>query len=101
MQRKEECSRRGLRSPFTVKALHKVVMEEDPILVFLMETKYDVIEMKRIQRKLDKKQGLVVHCVCRGGGLVLFWKCSTTVEVQTYSPNHIDAIVVEEQSARK
>lgn len=46
---------RGLRNPLTVNAFHKVVMEEDPTLVFLMETKHDVAEMKRIQRKLDWK----------------------------------------------
>ena len=37
---------RGLGNPFTVNALHKIVKEEDPTLVFLMETKYDVTEMK-------------------------------------------------------
>ena len=88
---------RGLGNPFTVKALHKVVREEDPTLVFLMETKHDVTEMKWIQRKLDRKQGLVVPRVRRGGGLALLWRSSTTVEVQTYSPNHIDAIISEGQ----
>ena len=46
---------RGLGNPLTVKALHKVVMEEDSTLIFLMETKHDVTKMKWIQRKLDRK----------------------------------------------
>ena len=92
---------RGLGNPLTVKALYKVVKEEDPTLVFLMETKYDVTEMKWVQRKLDRKQELVVPCIRQGGGLALLWRCSTTVEVQTYSPNHIDVIISENQGARK
>ena len=60
---------RGLGNPCTVKALQKLVMEEDPTLVFLIETKYVVSEMARIKRKLDRRQGLVVPSVrCGGGG---------------------------------
>ena len=36
---------RGLGNPLTVNALHRVVLEKDPTLVFLMETKFDVTEM--------------------------------------------------------
>ena len=72
---------RGLGNPLTVNALHKIVKKEDPTLVFLMETKYDVTEMKWVQRKLDRKQGLVVPCFRRGGGLALLWRCSTIVKV--------------------
>ena len=39
--------------------------------------------------------------VNRGGGLALLWKNSLTVDVQTYSPRHIDAIVTEENGNRK
>ena len=44
----------GLRNPCIVKALQKIVLEEDPTLVFLMETKFVVSEMARIKRKLDR-----------------------------------------------
>jgi len=53
----------GLRNPCTVKALQKLILEEDPTLVFLMETKFVVSEMARIKRKLDRQQGLVVPSV--------------------------------------
>ena len=36
---------RGLGNPLTVNAFQKVVLEKDPTLVFLMETKFDVSEM--------------------------------------------------------
>ena len=41
---------RGLGNPLTVKALQKVVLEKDPTLVFLMETKMDNMEMDGIKR---------------------------------------------------
>ncbi|KAL4627161.1 hypothetical protein ACB092_05G147900 [Castanea dentata] len=57
--------------------------------------------MASIKWKLERQQGLVVPSVRRGGGLALLWKSSTRVDVQTYSPRHIDAIVTEEQGNKK
>ena len=91
----------GLGNPCTVKALQKIVLEEDPVLVFLIKTKFDVSEMTSIKNKLDRQQGLVVPSVKRGGGLALLWKNSMKVDVQTYSPRHIDAIVTEEQGNKR
>ena len=91
----------GLRNPCIVKALQKIVLEEDPTLVFLMETKFVVSEMACIKRKLDRQQGLVVPSDRRGGGLALLWRSSMKVDVQTYSPRHIDAIVTKEQGNKK
>ena len=91
----------GLENPCTVKALQKVVLEEDPILVFLIETKLVVSEMEGIKSKLDQQQGLVVPSVRRGGGLALLWRNSTKVDVQTFSPHHIDVIVTDDHDNRK
>ena len=70
-------------------------------MVFLIETKFDVSEMSGIKRKLERHHGLVVLSVRRGGGLAFLWKTSTGVDVQTYFPCHIDAIVTEEQGNKK
>ena len=59
---------RGLGNPLIVKALQKVVLEKDPILVFLMETKLEVSEMDELKRKIERQQGLVVPSVQLGGG---------------------------------
>ena len=40
---------RGLGNPWTVQALKRVIKKEDPSLVFLMETKLIVEEMKNVQ----------------------------------------------------
>ena len=92
---------RGLRNSRTVGALQKTVMEEDPSLVFLMETKFNVEEMVEIKHKLERDQGMIVSSVRRSGGLALLWKELQTVDVQTFSPRHIDAIVSEDGGNRK
>ena len=46
---------RGFRNPCIVKALQKLVLEEDPTLVFLMETRFVVLEMAHINHQLDRQ----------------------------------------------
>ena len=64
-----------------------------PILFFLMETKLVVSEMDGIKEGLNRSQGLVVLSKGRSGGLALLWKKELKVDMQTFSDNHIDAIV--------
>ena len=92
---------RGLRNPRTVGTLQKVVLEEDPTLVFLMETKFNAEEMMDIKHKLERNQGMIVPSVRRSGGLALLWKDSMTVDVLTCSPRHIDAIVTEDRGNKQ
>ena len=70
-------------------------------MVFIIETKFEVSEMASIKKKLERQEGLVVPSVRHGGGLALLWKSSTRVDIQTYSPRHIDAIVTKEQGNKK
>ena len=44
---------------------------------------------------------MIVSSVRRSGGLALLWKESQTVDVQTFSPRHIDAIVSDDGGDRK
>ena len=92
---------RGLGNPRTVGTLQKLVLEEDPTLVFLMETKFNVQEMVEIKHKLERSQGMIVPSVRRSGGLALLWKESLLVEVQTFSPRHIDVIITEDARKKK
>ena len=57
---------RGLRNPLIVKTLQKIVKEEDPTLVFLIETKLKVTEMEGVKRKIERQHGLVVPSQNRG-----------------------------------
>lgn len=70
-------------------------MEKDPTLVFLIETKLDITEIDGIKQKIERQQGLVVPSIRRAGGLALLWRNSVQVDILTYSPRHIDAIVIE------
>ena len=88
---------RGLRNPRTVGTLQKAVLEEDPTLVFLMETKFNVEEMVDIKRKLERSQGMIVPNIRQRGGLALLWKDSMAVEMQTF----IDAIITEDGGNKK
>ena len=92
---------RGLGNPRTVGTLQKMVLEEDPTLVFLMETKFNVKEMVDIKPKLERSQGMIVPSVRRSGGLALLWKDSLVVDVKTFSPRHIDAIIMEDGGNKK
>lgn len=91
----------GVGNPCTVKAIQKIILEKDLTLVFLMKTKFVVSEMARIKCKLDRQQGLVVPSIRCGGGLALLWKSSIRMDFQTFSPWHIDAIIIEEQSNKQ
>ena len=84
---------RGLGNRRTVRALEKVVSSEDPNFIFLMETKLVVTKMDGIKEGLNRSQGLVVLSKGWSGGLALLWKKELKVSVQTFSDNHIDAIV--------
>ena len=77
------------------------MLEKDPTLVFLMETKFDVSEMDGVKRKINRQQGLVVPSRKRAGGLALLWRNSLQVDIMSYSPRHIDAVVSEEQGRQK
>ena len=66
-----------------------------------METKFDVTEMEGIKRKIERQQGLIVPSIRRAGGLALLWRNSLQVDIMSYSPGHIDAIVSEEQGMKK
>ena len=61
---------------------------------FLMETKQLVEEMRRIHADLPYRCMLIVPSEQRRGGLALLWKEDVDLHIQTYSPNHIDALTL-------
>ena len=85
---------RGLGNLQTKEEFAALVSNKDPKMVFLMETKVGKKNtMERIGRKMQFANIFVVPCVNTGGGLALLWKADCSVDVQSYSDNHIDAIV--------
>ena len=66
-----------------------------------METKFDVSKIDGVKQKIERQQGLVVPSIRWVGGLAFLWRSSLQVDILSYSPGHIDAIVSEEQGRKK
>ena len=91
---------RGLGNLETVSELHTIVRKEDPIIVFLMETRLDSRNLEFLRVHLGMSVCLGVDRHGHGGGLALLWNSSITVHIQSYSHHHIDADVVFEDGLR-
>ena len=77
----------------TIRTLQEVIASEDPILVFLMETKLSKEEMTKKKYTIGFTEGLVVASNGSKGGLALLWKKEVMLDVQTFGPWHIDVEV--------
>ena len=84
---------RGLGNQHAVNVLSHLMREKAPKILFLMETKQLVNEMRQIQSDLPYGCMFVVPNVCWSGGLALLWKEEVDLHIQTYSPHHIDALI--------
>ena len=56
-------------------------------------TKQTVEEMRQIQNDLQFDSMVAVPCLRRWGGLAMLWKADVDLHIQTYTQNHIDAII--------
>ena len=89
----------GLRNLCAVTVLSHLVREKAPHVLFLMETKQIVEEMKKIKADLRYDGMLAVPCVRRVGGLAMLWKSEVLLDIQTYSLNHIDTHILNDPSS--
>ncbi|KAL5571442.1 hypothetical protein UlMin_021039 [Ulmus minor] len=67
--------------------------EEDPSLLFLCETKLQPQQCRNLIVKLGYDGCYSQACDKRRGGLILLWKEPMIVDIQSSSPEHIDAII--------
>ncbi|GAU21788.1 hypothetical protein TSUD_329120, partial [Trifolium subterraneum] len=86
----------------TVRALLRLNRVENPQIVFLMETRLKATEFEIIRSKLGFKNCLVVDCNGFGrervGGLALIWMEQLSVNISSYSLNHIHGRCDDEES---
>ncbi|KAL0439453.1 UNVERIFIED_CONTAM: hypothetical protein Slati_2428300 [Sesamum latifolium] len=80
----------GLGSPWTIRQLETWMKQVHPDFVFLSETK---CYARRVD-KLRGRFGVGVDAVGKSGGLYLFWHQQCTVQLQSFSPSHIDVTVL-------
>ena len=81
------------RNPQTKDELVTLVRNKGPILIILMETKVEKSMLVRIGRKIQYANCFKVPRHNTKGGLALFWVADSNVDVQSFSENHIDAII--------
>ena len=89
---------RGLGNPRSVRALHDLVRQWAPKIVFLSETKLRTKRMERIRDRIGFANELFVPSHGRSGGLALMWTRETDVEIKSFGRHHIDAIITEANS---
>ena len=70
-----------------------MIRAQDPSAVFIAETWADEARLKDIQRQIEFENLFFVERNNRGGGLALYWRNSLDLSIDTYSKNHIDAII--------
>lgn len=93
---------RGLGNPPAVRALLRLIRLENPICVFLMETRLKSFEMEGIKQKCGFNSCLAVDCRGTGkeraGGLALLWRDPMKLTVSSYSLNHIGGHFIDGES---
>src|ERR1044072_465303 len=85
---------RGLGNHRAVRALKMLIENQDPDLVFLMETRRKDFEMNRLRGVGYLNNLISVSCgdggIGSGGGLAVMWKDSVKVDLLSNSKNHMD-----------
>lgn len=61
--------------------------------MFLVETLIDEARLDYVKDQIRFDKNFLVKRVNKGGGLVLFWKTNTKVDVESSSLNHIDVTI--------
>ncbi|KAA3482895.1 reverse transcriptase [Gossypium australe] len=73
-----------------VRRLRLSLKQNNPDMVFFMETKIDTKRMEGIRRRCGFMNGIDVGAEGSRGGLCLAWKEEYIVSLKTFSKNHID-----------
>ncbi|KAL0458750.1 UNVERIFIED_CONTAM: hypothetical protein Slati_0502200 [Sesamum latifolium] len=82
----------GSREPWTVQHLGQLIRDNNPSLVFLLETKCSCRFIDSLKRRFDM-YGFCVSSKGRSGGLAILWVKSVSVQLQSFSHNHVDTSV--------
>lgn len=86
----------GLGSPRVVRRLWFLLKQNNPQMIFFMETKVNERRMEKIRRRCGFMNGFDVRAVGTRGGICLAWKEEIQVSLKTFSTSHIDVLIKEE-----
>ncbi|KAA3460530.1 reverse transcriptase [Gossypium australe] len=87
---------RGLGSPRAVRRLRYLIKQQNPRLVFLMETKLDKKRMEKVRKSCGLLNCIEVEAEGTHGGLCLAWKDDIEVTSRSFSKWHMDVLVKED-----
>ncbi|KAL0462765.1 UNVERIFIED_CONTAM: hypothetical protein Slati_0164100 [Sesamum latifolium] len=90
----------GLGPPWTVHKLIELVRLHSPSLVFLSETKSKKRRYDSLKVRLNYF-GVGIESNGKSAGLLLLWRNDIDVWIQSYSMNHIDALVKEDKDSER
>ena len=85
----------GLRNPWIVRGLQKILKDQVPTVCFLMETRLDKTGFEKHCREVKFANKLIVKKHDSGGGLALLWQKDVALDVINFNENHILVKVVE------
>ena len=86
--------------PQVVHEMARMVNKYNPQMLFLIETKRKSLEMEWLKSKWCFDNCLAVDSIGRGGGLALLWMNEASVEILSFSHQHIDAKISGSDSAQ-
>ena len=84
---------RGVGTPPAIRTLTEEVKNQNPVVVFLSETKANTERMKGFQQKIGLTQGIIVPSDGMSGGLAMLWREGTDIRFKSCSHLHIDVVV--------
>ena len=84
---------RGHGNSQTEQELGNIVRAQGPSVVFLAKTWLDKARLLFLRDKLKFEGLLEFSREGRGGGVAIMWKKDVDFSIDTYSLNHIDAII--------
>ena len=84
---------RRLGTPLAIPKLTEEVKKQNPVVVFLVETKANTDKMKGSQQKLGFTQGIIALSDGQNGGLVMLWREGTDIQFKSCLHSHIDVVV--------
>lgn len=81
---------KGVGQPATVHALCELIKDQRPDIVFLCKTLAMSARLESVRLKIKFPNCFSVNCNGRSGGLGLFWNDKVSCTLRSYSLNHID-----------
>ena len=73
--------------------LADLVWAKDLFILFIAETWTDKARLEQVKRRIQFKNMFEVLRRNKAGGLALFWKEDFNLDIETFSPNHIDTTI--------